>query len=525
MQEILDYIKQAFELKSQQRYKQAIEMLYKALEIESENIEILSQLGELYFLLKNYSRAVHYLEKVITKTPSHIETLKILEKIFINTNEPEKALDAALKILKIQKTPDNLIDTINIYTKKGDFEKIKEFEKSDITNEKVLYAIANAMYENNENVKPLLKKILSQNPNYEDALVLLGKIYFDSNEFDKSKEIFNKFPKTTENPEVLNYCGLFALDEMNFVEAIKYFSKASKIDKKNPKYFYNLGSAYFYNGWIQEAVQAYKNAIFEAPENYGYRYSLAYLYYEQKNFGKAKTEVDTILANNPDYQSAHVLNALLKLENKDFLGAKEELEQYMKDDDNFTNVSLSKVYSELSMYDKAREFMTKAVLKNPESLNYKCSLAQIYIDEKKYDKALEIAQEVINTNENYITAYIIGSQAAFEKHDLETAKEYAQNAIALDMNFSGGYYRLALVRFEEKDYDEAIECMMRALLYSPDNAQYYAFMSSIYKEKEDYKTAMDYIKEAESITETTEYRIMYKELAALNRKNLTNNLR
>ena len=520
MQEILDYIKQAFELKSQQCYKQAIEMLYKALEIESDNAEILYQLGELYYLLKNYSRAVHYLEKVITKDNSHIEALKILENIYINTNEPEKALQTAQKVFEIQKTSGNLVDLINIYTKKGDLNKIKEFENSDIADEKVLFAISKALYENSEDVKPLLEKILKKNPEYEDALVLLGKIYFEQNEFEKSKEIFDKFPKTTENPEVLNYLGLFALEEMKFVEAVKYFSKASNIDKKNPKYFYNLASAYFFNGWIPEAVQAYKTAICEAPDNYGYRYSLAYLYYERKSFEKAQTEIDIILKNKPDYQPAHVLNALLKLENKDYLGAKEELEQNMKEDDNFTIVSLSKVYYELALYDKARELMNKAVLKNPESLNYKCSLAQIYIAEKQYDEALKIAQDVINTNENYISAYIIASQAAFENRDLQTAKEYAQNAISLDMNFSDGYYRLALVRFEENDYDEALECMTRALLYSPDNAEYYAFMSRIYKAKEDYKTALEYIKEAESITETTEYRIMYKELASLSRKKI-----
>ena len=60
MQETIEYIKQAFELKSQQCYKQAIEMLYKALEIENNNLEILFQLGELYFLLNNFARSQQY---------------------------------------------------------------------------------------------------------------------------------------------------------------------------------------------------------------------------------------------------------------------------------------------------------------------------------------------------------------------------------------------------------------------------------------------------------------------------------
>ena len=57
-EEIIQYIKRAFELKNQECYKQAIEMLYKAISIEPDNMEILFQLGELYYLLHNYTRAI-----------------------------------------------------------------------------------------------------------------------------------------------------------------------------------------------------------------------------------------------------------------------------------------------------------------------------------------------------------------------------------------------------------------------------------------------------------------------------------
>ena len=56
----MDYIKKSFELKNSKLYKEAIEMLYKALECEegSENCEIISQIADLYVLLKNYDRQV-----------------------------------------------------------------------------------------------------------------------------------------------------------------------------------------------------------------------------------------------------------------------------------------------------------------------------------------------------------------------------------------------------------------------------------------------------------------------------------
>ena len=43
---VLGYIRQAFELKKQNCYKQAIEMLYKALEIECDNENTINELLE-----------------------------------------------------------------------------------------------------------------------------------------------------------------------------------------------------------------------------------------------------------------------------------------------------------------------------------------------------------------------------------------------------------------------------------------------------------------------------------------------
>ena len=77
-EEVISYIKRAFELKSQECYKQAIEMLYKALETEPDNIEILFQVGELYFLLHNYDRAIQYLEKVLDPDEKHLPSLNLL---------------------------------------------------------------------------------------------------------------------------------------------------------------------------------------------------------------------------------------------------------------------------------------------------------------------------------------------------------------------------------------------------------------------------------------------------------------
>ncbi len=516
--EVLEYIREAFSLRSQDLYKPAIEMLYKALAMDNDNVEILFQLGELYFLMKNNDRATKYLTQVLEQSPNHLESLKLLEKINIEDGYYSEALSFSENIFEAENNSENLKNLVKGYAKLNQIKNLKQYENNELVTPEIIYEIANCYFNNNQSDKAL--ELLNKYPEDDDLQVLVGKIYFENNDLDRAKEIFEKFPSTSENAQVLNYKGLFALEEMNFIEAIKYFSKATSISKQNPIYFYNLGNAYFFNGWIKEAKQAYSKAIYIAPDNMDYRYSLSYLYYETTQFDNCKKETDAILSTNPNHAGARTLKALLLNRENEFGKAKEILEKNIKEgfDDDFTLVSLAKTYALLDMYEKAEKTIHKVIERNPKNLNYISDLADIYIKEKLYDKALELAQETVKLNPNYIYGYVLTAKIAELKEDYDLMKEYSQEALSLDMNCAEAYYTLAKVRKNEKDFEEAIECMKRAITHDVTNAKYYAEMSDLYKEIEDYKTALEYISEAESISHSTEYKLLYSELVKLNRK-------
>ena len=342
--EILNYIKRAFELKSQECYKQAIEMLYKALSLEADNNEILYQLGELYYLLHNYPRALQYIQQVLEKDSVHLQALKLLKNIYIKQMDLMQAKEISEKIYSIEPSSKNLASLVNICGKLDMLEELAKYQDKISDDSKCLYEYAYALYNNKktEDAEKIAAKVLEANSNDEDFLILSGKIAFDKNDFDKAKEIFLKFGKNTQNPEILNYQGLFAMDEMKFIDAIKDFSKASSIDKTNPVYLYNLANAYFLNGWYEEAVNAYKEAIQLAPDNLDYRYSLAYLYFKYKQDEKAKKEIDFILEQNGKYYPARVIRALLLFNGKNYLEAEKLLLSNIKENvsDDFTLTSL-----------------------------------------------------------------------------------------------------------------------------------------------------------------------------------------
>ncbi len=516
--EVLGYIKEAFELRSQELYKPAIEMLYKALSMDNDNVEVLFQLGELYSLMHNHNRALGYLEQVLLQDSNHLETLKLMQKIYHKENKFEDSLAFAKNVFELERSSDNLLELVKLSGKLNLLKDFETYKQLDICSFEVIYEMAKALHSNKKNSEA--KDLLEQYKNEDAAQLLLGKIYFEENDLEKAREVFSNIPKTTENPEILNYQGLFALEDMNFIEAIKYFSKATSLNKNNSIYFYNLGNAYFFNGWMEEAQKAYSKAIYLTPNNMDYRYALAYLYFEIKSYDKCKKEIDAILTENNTHYQARVIRALLLNNENEFMQAKAILEENVENgcDDDFTLTSLGKTYNLLDMFEKAEKVLSQVLEKNPQNLNCISDLADVYIKEKEFEKALELAQKTIELNSNYIYGYILGAKIAYLKGDWDKTKEFAQEALALDMNCSEGYYYLALVRFNEEDFEEAIECMKRAITYDASNPLYYAEMSKIYKAKDDIKTALEYISEAESIDNSTEYKLLYKELAALNRK-------
>ncbi|MBP3924096.1 tetratricopeptide repeat protein [bacterium] len=520
-EKIFAYIKQAFDLKNEKCYKQAVEMLYKAIEIENDNEEVIFQIGELYFLMHDYKRAENYLEQVLKKNPAHIQTLRLLKDISKIEGKYEKALKYAQKLLEIEKNPKNIISAIEIYKALKDEKQILQF--SDCEDIEVKEELARAFYEfgNLEEAQKYLSQILSENPENENALLISGKISFDQGDLAKSRDIFDKIKYDTENPEILNYIGLFAMEDLKFTDAIQNFSKAASIDKTNHKYFYNLANAYFLNGWMKEAANAYLQAIRLDDDNADYRYSLAYLYYKTSEFSKAQNEVNYILSLDENHYKTRCLEALLKFEEKDYLGAQNILENNIKlgFDDDFTKLSLAKVYKELFNYEKAAELLNEISAKNPQGNDYKYELADLYYREKNIDKTYNTLKDIIAQNEDYIKAYPLLCACELDKKNFEEAKLYAQKAISLDMNFAPSYYYLALVREEENDYDEAIECMKRAILLDLNNAFYYAKTSDLYAKNKNYDYAFEYIKEAAELDNSSLYKSKFAQLAAIKRKN------
>ena len=505
------FLKQAFQLQEEKHYKQAIEALYKALCIESDNIEILAQISHLYFLMKNFERALEYAEKILDIDPEHVETLKIVVNINKYNKKYTKALTFAEKLYKLAPNLENFVTYLEMLTECKQFNTVlSELEESKFNyeerkNEKLLLLEGYARLKTNQTFKAIgvFQEIIKLYPQNTDAKFYLGVIYYQKHQDGDAEKLFNSILEEIQCDRTYNYLGLLKLDQNKIADAINYFQFAIKIEPNNAFYHYNLGTAYSLNGWLMEAEDSFKKAVSLEQNNIIYNYSLAYLYYEKQDLQRAQETIDNILSIDPNYVDAIILKSLINAQKGNILDAKNAL-QNLSDkisNNDFLYYAMAKIYKEFPMYKDAVDCLQKALFIKPESLEYLSELADCYCELGQYQTAKDIATKVLYLNKHFIYAHLLLAKLNIRQEKYNDAAKIIENIIKLD-NSCAEAYRYKSIIFESQGLKNlSIENAKIAVSLQPANHKYYAFLAKLYFNAQEYENAFLYYKEASMLDE------------------------
>jgi tetratricopeptide (TPR) repeat protein len=232
---------------------------------ESEDPNIISNLGSLYFEKKEYDIALNYLQKANHIQPNNSLTIRKIGLIYAEKKEFDKALtylNQSENILLEIKDDSSRLELAFLYSNYAAniFENLKEYEKCIFYSKKTL-SLYSELYDNNHGY------VLS-------CIINIGRYYELNGDYDKAAEYFEQsLPKVKilgeYHPEVaISYhnIGNIWYSIKDYDKALEYFEKCSIIELKtlgenNPDVatsYYNIGSAWKLKGNYDKALENFQ---------------------------------------------------------------------------------------------------------------------------------------------------------------------------------------------------------------------------------------------------------------------------
>ncbi len=514
---LTQYVKRAFEYKAAGNFKQAIENLYKALELEPESSEILAEIAGLYLELSNTDKAIRYYEQALLFDPDNVSVKFKLARVYKQTNLITKALPLLRSICEKDLNPVYIAEILNVLYLESDFEGVVEFYEKPIvsnsTNAKIhFYAGASYLALGNPiKARELYQKSLQYDKSDYNVVFSCANLLFEEGKYKEADQTLLSSPVAKTNHKTFYLLGEICIAEDNINEAINNFSKACKLNPRNPLYYYSLATAYSVNGFMKEAEENYHNAVKLSPNNLFYAYTLALVYYQTKQISKAKEKIESILKINSENINALVLKARILTDENNVVEAEQILKEVLKKEPKNDEALYirSQVFKKLGWWEKAIESIDLAIKIIPESTEYVSEAVIFNIEAKRFSEAEKLCKRLIELNDKFIFAYIKLAEIYVCQKRFSDALENIDKILELDINTPEAYIMKAKIYKENKLYSQAIEFVKQAITLSPDTNEYYALIADIYFINNQFKDACKYYKEAAQF-DVTSSELRYK---------------
>ncbi len=233
---------------NEKRLKDLIPVYKKAMELRSQDPQLVSNLISIYLELGEYENAITYLRRAIELDPQNYDLYLIKANAHYKLNQIEAEQTTYETILKL--APNHILALNNLAQLMRDTNRLEEaFE--------------------------LYKKALAIDPKDGRYDRNLGYIFLVENNYLEARDWLNKaIMKNPEDYESYRFLGdtYFATD--NYSEAIQAYEKSLQIKPDYPYVLYPLGKAYFYTDELDKAKKNFEAYLKLFPQNDGSQFYL-----------------------------------------------------------------------------------------------------------------------------------------------------------------------------------------------------------------------------------------------------------
>ncbi len=406
------YFYDALSEKARDNYAEAFDLFQHCYALDSTNANVLSELSGFYNVLQEKGKAADYLQRAVEKDPDNYYYNMMLGSLYRELDQKEEAVDIYNRLLELY--PDKIdvfMALAEAYNGIGDLEKaidvLDELElvvgvREPITLNKFrLYS----MLSRKEEAFDEIESIINKNPDNLDYILMLGDLYMQDNQLDKSLEQYKKVEVADPNYPAL------VLSMVNFYE------KSGKPDLA-----------------LEEIKRALVSPMFEVD----IKLQLLTRYISMLQSNKTDTKIanplfDTLFDQHPHNTQLNLLYGSVLMLQENELEAMKQFEIYAHAEP--TNPAGWENMLRIALPDSLDKvvWITENALKHiPDAYQFYFYLGGAKYQQNKYEEALVVFEEGLET---------IGDENPPLKSDF-----YAQIG---DLNYHLGNKREAYQNYEE----------------------------------------------------------------------------
>jgi len=344
--------------------------------------------------------------------------------------------------------------------------------------------------------EPLLKKVISANPENYQAWFDLGFIYNGLGNTTESIAAYRK--SVAAKPDVfesnLNLGLMLAKtgrpDAAQFLRVATTLTPTANVDEGRARAWLSLAHV-VESTKPEEAIEAYRQAAVLEPKDPEPHLAAGLLLEKENHFADAEQQYKEALAIDPSSSDAMTGMANIYMHGQRFAEADPILRKLiaMHPEDVSARMQLARILIVLGKNDDAIVELQAALKLEPGNSAVQRDLADLYASTKKYDLAETQYRSLLTGNPNEAELHHGLGVIFLKEHKFAEAQQELLIAVKLKPDFGAAYGDLATAAVENKDYELAIKAADARAKFLPEIPVSYFLRASAYDHLRNYKMA------------------------------------
>ena len=258
-----------------------------------------------------------------------------------------------------------------------------------------------------------------------------NKVWKDA--FTLWSDVVNKAP---ENVRAHYNLGSAFSYQGSLEEEIEEYKKALALQEDYPRVNFHLGNSFQKLGRKQEAIQAYRRELQIQPKFAMAHNNLANVLADQKQYEESLKEYKVAILFKPGYDKAHA--------------------------------NMATVLMDLGRVEEAMDQYRIAIRLNPNSRSAHYNLGLAYQRQERIAEAIKEYEAVIRLRPNHALAHNNLGSIYSKQGELTKARFHFENAIRLNPKHAEGHYNLGVIYQRMGTQTQAREFFRKALRINPE---------------------------------------------------------